>query len=90
MVISKGDYMVIIKGIDIVIDKVGSQTALARELGVLPQAVQKWVMHGYVPLSRVKEIADKYEVDPFSLINPELLTLLKDITYNVKSSIDEV
>jgi DNA-binding transcriptional regulator YdaS (Cro superfamily) len=32
---------------------VGSQTALAEELGIRPQAVQQWVASGHVPVRRV-------------------------------------
>ncbi|MAY41705.1 MULTISPECIES: helix-turn-helix domain-containing protein [unclassified Neptuniibacter] len=34
----------------------GSQTALAEELGVTPQAVQQWEASGTVPVKRVIEI----------------------------------
>jgi DNA-binding transcriptional regulator YdaS (Cro superfamily) len=34
----------------------GSQTALAEELGVTPQAVQQWEASGKVPVKRVIEI----------------------------------
>lgn len=35
---------------------VGGQSAMARALGMTPQAVQKWCATGNVPVSRVLEI----------------------------------
>lgn len=35
----------------------GSQTNLAKALGITPQAVQRWVTQGYVPAFRVIEVA---------------------------------
>lgn len=35
---------------------VGGQSALARQIGVTPQAVQSWCRHGRVPASRVLQI----------------------------------
>lgn len=35
------------------VDKVGGQSALARKLGIRPQAVQKWCASGRIPPLRV-------------------------------------
>ena len=37
----------------------GSQTALGKLIGVSPQAVQKWVEHGYAPARRCIAIEKK-------------------------------
>ena len=58
-------------GIERVVTLAGSQTALARILGVTPQAVQKWVAQGLVPHEHCRAIeirwADKvtrHELNP--------------------------
>ena len=38
------------------IDAFGSQSGLARAIGVTPQAVQKWARRGVVPAPRVKDV----------------------------------
>lgn len=35
------------------VDKAGGQSALARKLGIRPQAVQKWCAAGRIPPTRV-------------------------------------
>lgn len=45
------------KGVDSAIAVAGSQTGLARSLGIRPQAVQRWVSQGYVPPFRVIEVS---------------------------------
>jgi DNA-binding transcriptional regulator YdaS (Cro superfamily) len=65
-------------GIDKVIDIVGSQSALARELGVLPQAVQRWVKRGFVPINRAALISKLYKVPVNSLINPRYIQAISN------------
>jgi DNA-binding transcriptional regulator YdaS (Cro superfamily) len=38
------------------IDQIGSQSALARAIGVTPQAVQQWLENGRIPAKRVVAI----------------------------------
>jgi DNA-binding transcriptional regulator YdaS (Cro superfamily) len=45
------------RGIDRVIEIVGSQSELARRLNVTQQAVQQWVEAGTVPPRRCAEVA---------------------------------
>lgn len=45
------------KAIDRAIEAIGSQTNLAKALGIKPQAVSAWVATGHVPLPRLKEVS---------------------------------
>lgn len=54
----------------------GSQKNLADELGVTKQAVQEWVVKGYVPNGRIEEIERRYGIEPSRLCDPKLLELL--------------
>lgn len=40
-----------------IIERCGGARALAEELGLSVQAVQKWARDGYVPLKRMKDVA---------------------------------
>ena len=58
-------------GIEKAVRLIGSQTALAKALGVKPQAVQKWVAQGYVPSGRCRDVerefdgaVTRYELNP--------------------------
>lgn len=64
-------------GIEKVVEKVGSQHELARQLNVSQQAVYQWVTRGFVPNNRIAEIERRYEIDAAELIDPEVLKLLK-------------
>ena len=44
--------------IECAISTIGSQSELARALGIRPQAVQKWVRLGRVPADRVLAVED--------------------------------
>lgn len=54
----------------------GSQKNLAEELGVTKQAVQEWVVKGYVPHARIEEIERLYGIEPKRLCDPKFLELL--------------
>jgi DNA-binding transcriptional regulator YdaS (Cro superfamily) len=45
------------KAIERAVEAAGSQTALAKELGITPQAVSAWVDAGCVPLPRMKDVS---------------------------------
>ena len=64
-------------GIAQVIAKAGSQEALAQQLGVSQQAVQKWAKRGYVPPGRVVEIEAQYGVPRRDLIDRRLADLVE-------------
>jgi hypothetical protein len=49
----------------------GSPNALADKLGVNYQAVQQWVLAGYVPLGRITEIEALYGIPRADLIDPK-------------------
>lgn len=54
----------------------GSQSALARTLGVRQQAVSVWEKRGYVPLRRALEIEAQFGVPRARLINPRITGLM--------------
>ena len=64
-------------GIARVIEMAGSQDALASQLGVSQQAVQKWAKRGYVPPGRVVEIEAQYGVPRRDLIDRRLADLVE-------------
>ncbi len=43
-------------GVQKAVSAAGGQSALARALGVKPQAVQRWVALGHVPSMRAREV----------------------------------
>lgn len=52
--------------------KAGGVPALARELGVTPQAVREWVKYGYVPAKRAQEIEIRYGIPRAELVSPKM------------------
>lgn len=56
----------------------GSQIDLARTLGVTQAAVSKWVMRGWVPLDRAREIEALYGVARTQVANPKVVDALTD------------
>ena len=58
----------------------GSQIDLARALGVTQAAVSKWVMRGWVPLSRAREIEALYGVPRTSVADPKVVDALTDVS----------
>ena len=56
----------------------GSQIDLARALGVTQAAVSKWVMRGWVPLDRAREIEALYGVARTQVANPKVVDALTD------------
>lgn len=65
-------------GIRYAVGLAGSQTALAKALGVSNNAVSKWVRQGFVPNNRVKEISEMYGIPRARLCNPAVLALVYD------------
>jgi len=70
-------------GIEKVVDMAGSQSALARELGVAHQVANRWVRRGYVPARRALEIEIKYGVPAHDLAKPSLMTVAELLTGDV-------
>lgn len=50
----------------------GSQTKLAKSLGVTQQSVSLWLRRGYVPLLRAREIEMLYGVARQRLVSPKV------------------
>ena len=48
----------------------GSQTNLAKAVGVTQQAVQQWVQRGYVPISKSRLVSMLYGIPSADLVNP--------------------
>jgi DNA-binding transcriptional regulator YdaS (Cro superfamily) len=56
----------------------GSQTKLAKVLGVSNTVVSTWVRKGYVPDERVKQINEIYGIPRVRLCNPAYLELVSE------------
>jgi DNA-binding transcriptional regulator YdaS (Cro superfamily) len=63
-------------GIQQVIKQMGSQSALAKLLGVSQQVISQWERQGYVPVGRILEIEAQSGVSRRLLIDPRLSDLL--------------
>lgn len=64
-------------GVELAIDKAGSQDKLADRLGVSQQVISKWKRRGYVPLNRAVEIETQYGIKRAQLINPRIADLVE-------------
>jgi len=62
-------------GIQQAVEAVGDQSALARLLGVAPQAVQSWVDKGFAPVGRARQIELVAKVDRRLLVDPVIRDL---------------
>lgn len=60
------------------VQKAGSQSALAERLGVSQQAISKWIRRGYVPTRRVLECEATFGVPRVRLLDPRLRDLVDD------------
>lgn len=60
----------------------GGFSPLARSLGVSYQAVQQWLVQGYVPLTRVTEIETLYGVPRAQLMNPKYAAALAEPNFS--------
>ena len=58
--------------VDAAVEKAGGATALARALGVTPQSVWDWLVKGYVPLARAKEIEMQFGIPRNDLVSPKV------------------
>lgn len=53
-------------------EKAGGAPALAKRLGVSPQAVREWIKYGYVPPRRAQEIELAYGIPRGDLLSPKM------------------
>lgn len=58
--------------VDLAVEKAGGATALARALGVTPQSVWDWLVKGYVPLARAKEIEMQFGIPRNDLVSAKV------------------
>lgn len=63
-------------GIDMAIEAVGSQEALAEQLGCSQQNVSFWKKQGHVPLLRAVEIESLTGVKRMSLVDPRFVEVI--------------
>ncbi len=63
-------------GMQDAVEKIGSQAALARELGVTQQAVSVWLKQGYAPAERAREIEMLCGVPRARLASPKMMALM--------------
>lgn len=63
-----------------VIEIAGSQQAVANELGVTQQAINKWMNRGWVPVRRALELELAYGVPRTSLADPRVVDALTPVT----------
>lgn len=56
----------------------GSFANIARDVGVSPQAVQKWAEQGYVPLARIPEFENLYGVDRREMVNQKYFAVIAE------------
>lgn len=69
-----------LKGLQVAIKQAGSQAALARSLGVSPQAVQQWVADSKLPIGRAVEISSLYCISLMDLIDIDTFNAILSIT----------
>ena len=65
-----------ITGIEKAIKNLGSQTELGRRVGVSQQAVNIWLLQGYVPVGRAGLISRISKVPLKELVNPKYLAII--------------
>lgn len=65
-------------GIRRAIKALNTQVELAARLGVRQQAVSAWVVQGFVPMNRAREISHMSGVPVADLVNPRVLKLLQE------------
>ena len=58
-----------------VVERAGSQAALARALSVSEAAVSMWVRRGWMPARRAVEVESLFGVSRWTLISPSLRAL---------------
>lgn len=64
-------------GIQAAVEAMGGQSALAKALGLKPQAVQGWVEKGFAPVGRARQIGMVSGVDHRLLVDPVIRDLFE-------------
>jgi len=67
-------------GIGRAIEKAGGQSALARALGIKPQAVQQWYGQGFAPLDRAARVSELTGVPVTDLLSLSALQTVRDLS----------
>lgn len=65
------------EAVDQVITQAGSQTALARALGVKQPVISHWRRKGWMPLTRAVQCEQMYGVSRLELVKPSLREVLQ-------------
>jgi len=63
-----------------VVELAGSQQAVAHQLGVTQQAINKWMVRGWVPLKRALELETAYGVPRATLADPRVVDFMSHAT----------
>lgn len=71
-----------------VISSAGSQQQVARELGVTQAAVSKWLVRGWAPVPRAREMEALFGVSRMELIKPELADALTPVEMHAVDSVE--
>ena len=63
------------------IEKAGNQAEMGAQLGVSQASVSKWLVRGWVPLKRAKEIEATYGIDRMRLVHPGIIDALAPVEF---------
>lgn len=69
------------KAIELAAQQAGSISALARAVGVSHQVANRWVLAGFAPLKRAKQIGALYGLPIRELVSPKLLDLIDESSF---------
>jgi hypothetical protein len=64
-------------GMERAVDAAGSQVKLAEALGVKQQAISIWLLRGYAPMDRAKEIEMAFGIPRIELLSPKVRSMVE-------------